>query len=79
MITGKIEKKKTDNGIRHFVGGGLGGFMGAIVTCPLEVVKTRMQSSLFKQPVTFDFYSLYFSKKSKFLPINEIMNHKIIN
>ncbi|CAG0918781.1 unnamed protein product [Notodromas monacha] len=30
----------------HLVAGGSGGTMGAIVTCPLEVVKTRLQSSV---------------------------------
>lgn len=29
----------------HLVAGGVGGTVGAIVTCPLEVVKTRLQSS----------------------------------
>jgi len=29
----------------HLVAGGTGGTMGAIITCPLEVVKTRLQSS----------------------------------
>ncbi|XP_037090084.1 solute carrier family 25 member 36-like [Pollicipes pollicipes] len=29
----------------HLFAGGMGGTMGAIVTCPLEVVKTRLQSS----------------------------------
>jgi len=29
----------------HLVAGGVGGTTGAIVTCPLEVVKTRLQSS----------------------------------
>jgi len=29
----------------HLIGGGVGGTVGAIVTCPLEVVKTRLQSS----------------------------------
>jgi len=29
----------------HLLGGGVGGTVGAIVTCPLEVVKTRLQSS----------------------------------
>jgi len=28
----------------HFVGGGLGGLFGAVATCPLEVVKTRLQA-----------------------------------
>ena len=31
----------------HFVGGGLGGSFGAFVTCPLEVIQTRLQSSAF--------------------------------
>lgn len=30
----------------HLFAGGLGGTFGAIVTCPLEVVKTRLQSSI---------------------------------
>ncbi|XP_022652554.1 solute carrier family 25 member 36-like [Varroa jacobsoni] len=30
----------------HLIAGGLGGTVGAIVTCPLEVVKTRLQSSV---------------------------------
>ncbi|GFG31793.1 hypothetical protein Cfor_04230 [Coptotermes formosanus] len=29
----------------HLVAGGVAGTVGAIVTCPLEVVKTRLQSS----------------------------------
>lgn len=33
--------------IVHLVAGGLGGTAGAVVTCPLEVVKTRLQSSAF--------------------------------
>ncbi|XP_037790460.1 solute carrier family 25 member 36-like [Penaeus monodon] len=31
----------------HLFAGGCGGTMGAVVTCPLEVVKTRLQSSTF--------------------------------
>jgi len=31
--------------LTHLIGGGVGGTVGAIVTCPLEVVKTRLQSS----------------------------------
>ncbi|EDO49787.1 predicted protein [Nematostella vectensis] len=30
----------------HLVAGGVGGTVGAIATCPLEVVKTRLQSSV---------------------------------
>lgn len=32
----------------HFVAGGLGGMCGAIFTCPFDVVKTRLQSSVFR-------------------------------
>ncbi|KAG8966086.1 hypothetical protein FRB90_011019, partial [Tulasnella sp. 427] len=32
---------------KHLVAGGLGGMGGAIVTAPLDVVKTRLQSSIF--------------------------------
>ncbi|KAF8075272.1 mitochondrial carrier protein RIM2 [Lyophyllum atratum] len=37
---------------QHFVAGGLGGMCGAIVTSPFDVVKTRLQSSLFQQKST---------------------------
>ncbi|KAI9183400.1 Pyrimidine nucleotide transporter, mitochondrial [Blastocladiella emersonii ATCC 22665] len=33
----------------NFLAGGIGGCVGAIITCPLEVVKTRMQSSFHTQ------------------------------
>lgn len=36
----------------HFVGGGLGGSFGAFVTCPLEVIQTRLQSSAFHRQRT---------------------------
>ncbi|KAJ3097450.1 hypothetical protein HDU97_004860 [Phlyctochytrium planicorne] len=32
----------------HFMAGGLGGTVGAAVTCPLEVVKTRLQSTMYR-------------------------------
>ncbi|KAI8817942.1 mitochondrial carrier domain-containing protein [Fimicolochytrium jonesii] len=32
----------------HFAAGGFGGTVGAAITCPLEVVKTRLQSSLYR-------------------------------
>ncbi|ODV79812.1 mitochondrial carrier [Suhomyces tanzawaensis NRRL Y-17324] len=31
----------------HFIAGGVGGMVGAIVTCPLDVVKTRLQSDVY--------------------------------
>ncbi|KZV88195.1 mitochondrial carrier protein RIM2 [Exidia glandulosa HHB12029] len=36
---------------QHFVAGGLGGMCGAIVTSPFDVVKTRLQSSMFAHSV----------------------------
>ncbi|OQV17141.1 Solute carrier family 25 member 36-A [Hypsibius exemplaris] len=36
----------TSDTIIHLIAGGSGGTAGAIVTCPLEVVKTRLQSSV---------------------------------
>ena len=33
------------NAWHHLLAGGVGGMMGAVVTSPLEVVKTRFQSS----------------------------------
>ncbi|AMD20813.1 HDR071Cp [Eremothecium sinecaudum] len=32
----------------HFVAGGIGGMAGAVLTCPFDVVKTRLQSDVFK-------------------------------
>ncbi|ELU43648.1 RIM2-like protein [Rhizoctonia solani AG-1 IA] len=49
-----VANKSTGNGLmpakswNHFVAGGLGGMCGAIVTAPLDVVKTRLQSSLYQ-------------------------------
>lgn len=31
----------------HFIAGGVGGMVGAIMTCPLDVVKTRLQSDAY--------------------------------
>jgi len=39
----ETEKKKAPPWA-HFIGGGLGGLFGAVITCPLEVVKTRLQA-----------------------------------
>lgn len=43
-------KGKKVAGWKHFVAGGVGGMTGAIVTSPFDVVKTRLQSDLFKDP-----------------------------
>uniref|UniRef100_A0A0N5ALV1 Solute carrier family 25 member 36 n=1 Tax=Syphacia muris TaxID=451379 RepID=A0A0N5ALV1_9BILA len=36
----------------HFLGGAAGGTAGTAITCPLEVVKTRLQSSSYASPAT---------------------------
>ena len=44
----------TESTAFHFLAGGIGGSVGAVVTIPLEVVKTRLQSSVatFQMPAT---------------------------
>ncbi|KAI9510048.1 mitochondrial carrier protein RIM2 [Russula earlei] len=37
---------------QHFIAGGLGGMCGALVTSPFDVVKTRLQSDLFRHKHT---------------------------
>jgi hypothetical protein len=39
-----IGAAKSGRELRHFAAGGCGGLMGALITCPLEVVKTHLQS-----------------------------------
>jgi solute carrier family 25 protein 33/36 len=34
---------------KNFIAGGLAGTIGAAITCPLEVVKTRLQSNLYEK------------------------------
>ncbi|CAO1637754.1 unnamed protein product [Parajaminaea phylloscopi] len=47
---GKRKEQLTPpKGWMHFVAGGVGGMCGAIITSPLDVVKTRLQSNLFQQ------------------------------
>ena len=41
------QPRKQQRMLVHFVAGGLGGSVGAFVTCPLEVIQTRLQSSAF--------------------------------
>uniref|UniRef100_U5EZV9 Putative mitochondrial transport n=1 Tax=Corethrella appendiculata TaxID=1370023 RepID=U5EZV9_9DIPT len=40
-----MTQRDRDNTFIHLFAGGVAGTIGAIVTCPLEVVKTRLQSS----------------------------------
>lgn len=53
MSSSVVEASKTRwlpaNSWLHFFAGGLGGMCGAIVTSPFDVVKTRLQSSLFHE------------------------------
>jgi len=49
MASTEVKKKKRPSGMVHFAAGGIGGMAGAILTCPLEVVKTRMQSSYYTE------------------------------
>lgn len=41
-----MEEKKSSFST-NFIAGGLAGTIGATILCPLEVVKTRLQSSLY--------------------------------
>ncbi|CAR66303.1 DEHA2F08448p [Debaryomyces hansenii CBS767] len=44
---GTIEPKSQTKPWVHFVAGGIGGMVGAVATCPLDVVKTRLQSDVY--------------------------------
>ncbi|KAI9138080.1 mitochondrial carrier domain-containing protein [Paraphysoderma sedebokerense] len=46
-----VQIKQKPSSIVHFVAGGFGGTVGAVVTCPLEVVKTRLQSSYYQSTI----------------------------
>ncbi|XP_006564587.1 mitochondrial carrier protein Rim2 isoform X3 [Apis cerana] len=45
MVTGSSGRMLDRDTAIHLIAGGVAGTTGAIVTCPLEVVKTRLQSS----------------------------------
>lgn len=48
----------------HFVAGGVGGMAGALFTCPLDVIKTRLQSDIYKtQYVKSANHNAFFIKK----------------
>lgn len=51
----------------HFVAGGLGGMCGAIFTCPFDVVKTRLQSSVYRD--------LYHSKNVTGSSASKVLTH----
>ncbi|KNE66186.1 hypothetical protein AMAG_10431 [Allomyces macrogynus ATCC 38327] len=48
--------KRTVSPAVHLLAGGLGGCMGALITCPFELVKTRLQSSAHTQLVKNRFF-----------------------
>lgn len=52
--TVKVDSSQAVKPWVHFVAGGVGGMAGAVVTCPFDLVKTRLQSDVYQ--------SLYKSK-----------------
>ncbi|RKP27042.1 mitochondrial carrier [Syncephalis pseudoplumigaleata] len=58
----------------HFIAGGVGGTAGAVLTCPLEVVKTRMQSSLYRHASSHSRPSLLLRPFRPFLDIGHILS-----
>lgn len=61
-----VSQKSTPKWV-HFVAGGVGGMVGAIVTCPLDVVKTRLQSD--------EYYSAYNKLPKTGNPIMKAYQH----
>ncbi|QPG75799.1 hypothetical protein FOA43_003161 [Brettanomyces nanus] len=52
LLQQQLQKEKEAEQVKpwvHFVSGGLGGMCGAIFTSPFDVVKTRLQSSVFHE------------------------------
>ncbi|KAJ9103957.1 hypothetical protein QFC21_002420 [Naganishia friedmannii] len=67
----EIGKGRKVAGWRHFVAGGVGGMTGAIVTSPFDVVKTRLQSDLFKDashPTVKPLHSSFFKNARSHTP-----------
>ena len=54
-----MSQKKQPSFVQNFLAGGIAGTIGAAITCPLEVVKTRLQSSLYQQTITTQKQSIY--------------------
>ncbi|KAA8917374.1 hypothetical protein TRICI_000486 [Trichomonascus ciferrii] len=53
----KAEKAKVSPWL-HFVAGGIGGMAGALFTCPLDVVKTRLQSDFYSKILQSEFSNM---------------------
>ncbi|SMN19599.1 similar to Saccharomyces cerevisiae YBR192W RIM2 Mitochondrial pyrimidine nucleotide transporter [Maudiozyma saulgeensis] len=65
----KIEGHPTVKPWVHFVAGGIGGMAGAIVTCPFDLVKTRLQSDVYKNVYKFNASSHTASSNFKIVQI----------
>lgn len=52
LLKQQLEREKKDSEVKpwiHLISGGLGGMCGAIFTSPFDVVKTRLQSSVYHE------------------------------
>lgn len=54
----KIKPRESVKPWIHFVAGGIGGMAGAIVTCPFDLVKTRLQSDIYKSTYKSNVHNL---------------------